>query len=64
MVGAVTNNQAMAYATVAINNIYKGKISDTKLREIIQKIREEMYWQFDVLTEDEAEKVADKIKRK
>ena len=64
MVGAVTNKQAMAYATVAINNIYKDKISDTKLREIIQKIREEMYWQFDVLTEKEAEDAADEIKRK
>ena len=60
----LTNKQAMDYATVAINNIYKGEISGPKLKELIIKVREEMYWQFDVLTEEEAEKIADKIKRK
>ena len=60
----MTNKQAMDYATVAINNIYKDKISGPKLKELIIKVREEMYWQFDVLTEKEAEDAADKIKRK
>ena len=60
----MTNKQAMDYATVAIYKLYKGKILDIELEQLIHELRIEMYLSFDLLTEKEAEKAADKIKRK
>jgi hypothetical protein len=66
----MTNEQAKGYMTCALYAIYrdkgrtdygKHKASDKKLRELIKEIRSEMNWQFDTLTEQEAEERGDRI---
>jgi len=67
----MTNNQAKDYATCALWAMYRdqgrepeGKISDKDLSKLIHAVRFEMEYQFDVLTEAEAESKGNKILRK
>lgn len=66
----MTNEQAKGYVTCALYAIYrdkgrtdygKHKFTDKKLQELIKEIRDEMSYQFDMLTEQEADERGDRI---
>lgn len=66
----MTNEQAKGYVTCALYAIHRNKgrqgygrhrATDKQLRELIKEVRDEMHWQFDVLTEEETEERGDHI---
>lgn len=60
----MNNNQALGYATIALYNILKRKgLEFDEIQEEVQRLRDEMYWEFDFKTETEAEQIGDIIKR-
>lgn len=66
----MNNEQAKGYLTCALYSIYrdkgrtdygKHKATDKKLYELIKEVRSEMSYQFDMLTEQEAEERSERI---
>ena len=57
------NSEARAYAIIAVYNICRNRgYSFEKAKEMAMDISSEMSWLFDIKTENEAEKIANKIR--
>jgi hypothetical protein len=66
----MTNEQAKVYAICALYSMYRDKdrrgygehtATDKELHDLLQELRDELHWQLDVLTEEEAEEKGDRI---
>jgi hypothetical protein len=58
----MTNAQAQAYAVIALRNLLKEKGWHSKdIKDYCKYLDKEMYWLFDIVSEEEAEEKANKI---